>query len=409
MSDGRPRVLFLTPRPPFPPRQGTTLRTWGLLSRLADRFHVTVMTFAVPPLDLEGLRRVCDPVLPAPMPRHTPTRRLRALAAGQADLARRCWSARLARALRERLRAEPFDVVHLDSLEMTVYLDDVRAGRGRGGVVYGAHNVEHVLQARAAAAAECGRWPALRRWYARIQTVRLRRLEALVCQRVDRVVCVSEFDAACLTTLVPSLAPIVVPNGVSVSDYDAVNGAPGPEASPRIVFTGTMDYRPNVDAVLWFAEEILPRIRAERPDAEFLAVGQRPGPRIRRLHGRDGITVTGAVDDVRPFLAAASVVVAPIRIASGTRVKLLEAMAAARPTVATPLAAEGLAVQAGRDLVLADSAADFAAAVVGVLGDPGRASGLGAAGRALVDAHYDWSRIAPALAAVYDAVRTTGP
>jgi glycosyltransferase involved in cell wall biosynthesis len=243
--------------------------------------------------------------------------------------------------------------------------------------------------------------------YSRLQAPRLRRLEARVCRRADRVICVSEQDAVALRALVPACEPIVVPNGVDVDHYVPV-GDQAASGAACLVFTGTMDFRPNADAVEWFVDEILPRIRSVRPDAEFLAVGQRPGPRLLRRHGRAGVTVTGAVDDVRPFLARASVVVAPLRFGGGTRVKLLEAMACARPIVATGLAAEGLAVRDGIELLLADSPDRFARAVLALLDDPARARSLGEAGRALVRARYDWRQIAPRLLSVYEDATAAG-
>jgi polysaccharide biosynthesis protein PslH len=217
------------------------------------------------------------------------------------------------------------------------------------------------------------------------------------------VLCVSEPDAAALRALVPAREPTVVPNGLDVDDFARI-GDQATDGAARLVFTGTMDFRPNADAVEWFARDVLPRIRSVRPDAELVAVGQRPGPRLWRRHGRDGITITGAVDDVRPFLARASVVVAPLRFGSGTRVKLLEAMACARPIVATTLAAEGLAVRDGRELLLADGPEPFARAVLALLADPARARRLGRAGHALVRARHDWTAIAPRLLAVYEGV-----
>jgi glycosyltransferase involved in cell wall biosynthesis len=221
------------------------------------------------------------------------------------------------------------------------------------------------------------------------------------------VTCVSAEDAAALCALVPELTPVLVPNGIDVEEYTEhatritqhvsaiVNGP------PSVVFTGKMDYRPNVDAVLWFARQVWPHIRARRPEARFVVVGQKPTGPVQALDGRDGIEVTGAVDDARPFIAGTDVYVAPLRMGGGTRFKLLEAMALARPVVATTIGAEGFPVQPGRELLVADSPVEFARAVLGVLDDAAQAQALGRAGRAFVQAHYDWSVIIPALEASY--------
>jgi glycosyltransferase involved in cell wall biosynthesis len=159
-----------------------------------------------------------------------------------------------------------------------------------------------------------------------------------------------------------------------------------------------MDYRPNVDAVLWFANDIFPLIQRERPEAQFVIVGQKPTEAVKQLGERNGIVVTGAVDDIRPHLAEAAVYVAPLRMGGGTRFKLLEAMALKRPIVSTRVGAEGFEVQDGRELLLADRPDDFAKAVLTLLGDPAKQGGLINAAYAFVKG-YDWGEIIPAMEA----------
>jgi glycosyltransferase involved in cell wall biosynthesis len=167
------------------------------------------------------------------------------------------------------------------------------------------------------------------------------------------------------------------------------------------VFTGTMDFRPNVDAVLWFARKVLSRVRAQVPEAHFLVVGQRPHRRLDELRGAPAVALTGWVEDARPYIAQAAVYVAPLRIGGGTRLKLLEAMAMGKPVVATRLGAEGYPVADGRELLLADTPADFAAAVVALLRAPERRVELGRVARAFVEQQYDWRAIVPRVEAVY--------
>jgi glycosyltransferase involved in cell wall biosynthesis len=391
----RLRVLMIARQLPWPPRQGAAARIWGLLRALAGAHDVTLVAFETEGADLARLRALVEPVVAGPAPERSRLARIRTLLAGDADIADRARSSAFAGVLQGLLRTRTFDVAQIEGLEMAPYLDVLTPPRFAGAVIYDAHNVEHVLQLRAGAASGAG--PAA--LYSRLQAPRLRRLEALTCRRAARVLCVSEVDALALGAL--ACAPVVVPNGVDVDDL-APTADEAPSGPPQIVFTGTMDFRPNADAVEWCARDIWPRIRAVRPDAEFVVVGQRPGPRLRRRHGRDGITITGAVPAVQPFLTRAHVVVAPLRFGSGTRVKLLEAMACARPIVATPLAAEGLAVRDGIELVLADAPDAFARSVLALLADPARARRLARAGQALVRARHDWSAIAPRLLAVYD-------
>jgi glycosyltransferase involved in cell wall biosynthesis len=161
-----------------------------------------------------------------------------------------------------------------------------------------------------------------------------------------------------------------------------------------------MDFRPNVDAALWFAQEALPLIRQEEPRARFIVVGQKPHRRLDVLRGRGDVTLTSAVNDVRPYIAGAAVYVVPLRMGGGTRFKILEAAAMSRGIVSTSMGCDGFPVESGRELLIADSPRAFADAVVALLRDPARRAELGAAARAFVQA-YDWKNIIPRMEAVY--------
>jgi glycosyltransferase involved in cell wall biosynthesis len=227
----------------------------------------------------------------------------------------------------------------------------------------------------------------------------LRRYEAQICRGADHVLAVSEKDAVMLRKLVSGLEVTVVPNGVNTRTY--MPSPPHSSTPPILVFTGTMDFRPNVDAVLWFAHQVLPRVRETVPAVHLFVVGQRPHRRLDSLQAHPAITLTGWVDDVRPYIARAAVYIAPLRIGGGTRLKLLEAMAMAKPVVATRLGAEGYPVEDDRELLLADTPSSFAAAVVSLLQAPKRRTELGQSARVFVERHYDWRSIVPRMEAVY--------
>jgi glycosyltransferase involved in cell wall biosynthesis len=167
-----------------------------------------------------------------------------------------------------------------------------------------------------------------------------------------------------------------------------------PERPNRLVFSGSMDWHPNEDAVIYFADLILPRIRAEIPDATLTVVGRNPSARLREAAARAGIEVTGTVDDVRPFIGEGSVYVVPLRAGGGTRLKIFEALAMARPVVSTTVGAEGLALESGRHFIAADEPETFADTVIALLRSPERRRSLGQAGRDLVEACYSWPTIA---------------
>ncbi len=397
-------LLFLTSQVPYPPRQGGALRAWGMISALARRHTVTILSFhdadEVPPLPPD-FGDISLNVVPEPPPRSL-SRRLRDLLfSRQPDMALRLESPLFRQCLAERLAAQAFDAVHIEGIEMAPFLDVLEQARPRPLIIFDDFNCEFLLQKRAFLTDL--RHPA--RWhgalYSLVQWRRLRRYEAEICRRADCVVAVSEADGLALRTLVPGLRLTVVPNGVDVSAYDP-RTPPTPGMGENVlVFTGKMDFRPNVDAVLWFAEEVLPRIREQVPDVRFWVVGQRPHRRLEVLRGDPAITLTGYVEDTRPYIAGATVYVAPLRIGGGTRLKLLEAMAMERAVVATRLGAEGYEVQDGRELLLADDAEAFAAAVVSLLRDPARRTTIGRAARHFVENHYDWSVLAPRVESLY--------
>lgn len=405
------RLLFLTPQLPYPPRQGTAIRNWGLIKHLSARHTLSLLTFAEGDEAVaEPLRAACQRVVVVPAPHRTRLDRLRTLLSPQPDLAERLASNEYARALSNLLREESFDFVHVEGLELARYLTQLSAAGVR--IIYDAHNAEHVLQRRAFETdlRQPPRWPAA--FYSWLQWPRLKRFEVETLRAVHAVTCVSKEDAAALRALVPKLQPVLVPNGIDVQDYldflqrptlYAPRTTSAVRRPPSVVFTGKMDYRPNVDAVLWFAADIWPLIRAQQPDAQFVVVGQKPASTVRALHGRNAILVTGAVDDVRPYIAGASVYVAPLRLGGGTRFKLLEAMALQTPIVSTTVGAEGFAVADGRELLLADSPAEFAEAVLRLMADAALRTKLAEAGLACVRAHYDWSVIVPALEGIYSA------
>jgi len=400
------RILFLTPQLPFPPRQGTAIRNWGLISHLAERHEISLLSFAEAgqPGASPELQAACRQVVTVPVPRRTRLARLRTLFSPQPDMARRLWSSDFAGALAGVLGACAFDFVHVEGIELAPYLPAIlrRAEGGRRPLAfYDAHNAEYLLQQRAFLSdrRRPARWPAA--LYSLVQVPRLRRFEADTCRAADRVACVSKEDVAVLRGLVPGLRPVLVPNGIDVAAYTAGVEQPAHGASPYLVFTGKMDYRPNVDAALWFAREIFPLIRERRPDVQFFIVGQKPVEPLRQLDGRGGVVVTGLVEDARPYIAAAAAYVAPLRMGGGTRFKLLEAMALSRPIVSTRLGAEGFEVRSGRELLLADAPAEFAEAALTLLEQPSRARALAVAGRAFVRAGYDWSVIIPRLEAAY--------
>jgi glycosyltransferase involved in cell wall biosynthesis len=368
------RILFLTPQLPYPPEKGTALRNWGLISGLSTQHDTAVLSFLDPGQSdkiADPLRESCCVELVEP-PARTLWDRLRdMLTTTQPDMALRLASDAYGSRLASWLARGSFDVVQVEGIELAPYLDVVNQvwpssdQAGRPIVVFDDHNCEYVLQERVFLTdlQTPARWPAAA--YSFVQWRRLRRYEAQVCLSADHVLAVSEADARALGRLVPGLDVTVIPNGIDSRVY-RTETIVSQAAGHSIVFTGTMDFRPNVDAVLWFTKEVWPLIKAEVPDARFSVVGQRPHRRLDPLKRDRSVMLTGWVEDVRPYIADAAVYVAPLRMGGGTRLKLLEAMAMGKPVVATSLGAEGYPVNNERELILADTPNAFAQAVVGL-------------------------------------------
>ena len=412
-------LLFLTSQWPYPPRQGGALRAWGIISALAPRHPISILSFDESAI-CNPQSAICNPqsaicnlqsaichlqsaiCLPAPPPR-PPLRRLRdLLLTRRPDMALRLESPLFRQHLADLLARQSFDAVHIEGIEMAPYIDVLEAALPRPLIIFDNFNCEYLLQKRAFLTDL--RHP--RRWhgavYSFIQWQRLRRYEADLCRRADHVIAVSEADAEALRQLVPGLNPTVIPNGVDVSAYDPrTPPAPGMQDG-ALVFTGKMDFRPNVDAMVWFAEEVLPRVRQQAPHAHLWIVGQRPHPRLAPLRNDPAVTLTGYVEDTRPYIAGATVYIAPLRIGGGTRLKLLEAMAMEKAIVATRLGAEGYEVRDGGELLLADDAEAFAAAVLSLLADAERRAALGRAARRFVESRYDWRVLAPRIERLYE-------
>jgi glycosyltransferase involved in cell wall biosynthesis len=224
---------------------------------------------------------------------------------------------------------------------------------------------------------------------------------------MNHVVTVSDSDRRIVEELAPRTAVSVVPNGVDVNRIrppDPTAGARPGERGPAAVFVGKMDYRPNVDGVRWFAEEILPLVRQKVPSFELRIVGRDPSPVVLALGTRAGVHVTGKVAVTTPFLHDASLAVIPLRAGSGSRLKVLEAMAAGTPVLSTTQGVEGLDVEAGRHVLVADGVEPFASAVVALLRDPDARSRLIRAGRQLVEDKYAWPGVVQRLAQVHAQV-----
>jgi sugar transferase (PEP-CTERM/EpsH1 system associated) len=383
------RLLMLVHRLPFPPNKGDKIRTFNVLAHLARSHDVTVGCLVDDPDDLRHLPALDDYATAVGHARIDGTTRraasLTALLSSRSVTVTHFHHAALQAQVDAWIDERPFDAVLCCSAAMAEY---VFRSRHRDTSLAQAIKVMDLIDVDSCKwiqyAEVAGPWIS---WLYRYEARTLGAYEQRIVAEFDRVFLVSPAEARLLGS--PASAGRVgsFSNGVDLAYF--APRAPAGEAS-TLVFTGVMDYRPNIDAVEWFAREVLPRLREARPDVRFAIVGSRPTAQVRKLASLEGVTVTGFVEDVRDWLARAAVCVAPLRIARGVQNKVLEAMAMGLPVVATPQAHEGIDAVAGRDLLVASDAAAFAEAVLGLLRDRPRAAALGAAARRCVERHYRW-------------------
>jgi polysaccharide biosynthesis protein PslH len=393
------RILWLKSDLLLPLDKGGKLRTWHLLRHLAAQHEITYVAFARPdePREhIDGMREVAAAVHAIPRS-DPPSKGSLAFYADAAvhllDPLPYAVGKYRSRAYTERVRSllaeNDFDLVVSDFLIPAIHLPR----RLRCPAVIFTHNVEAEIWRRHA---ETHAGLAARFLY-RLQHRRMVRFEGRALARFDGVLAVSDADRRTFERLYPGATrepAHVIPTGVDTAFYAPASSAP---ASRSLVFTGSMDWLPNEDAMLFFCREVLPLVRTAEPDVTLSIVGRAPTPAVARLAQDAAITVTGRVDDVRPYMRDAAVYVVPLRIGGGTRLKIFEAMAMSKAVVSTTVGAEGLPVRSGEQLMLADDPREMASAIVELLSDVDRRRALERAARALVVESYDWSAVAREL------------
>ncbi len=379
-----------------PTNRGGQIRTLEMLKWLHRKHEVHYVGMAEPG-ETEGPERAGEYSSQHWVVRHAaPSRRspaflpylLRGLAS-PVPVAIATRKSREMRELLERLgREKGYDSVVCDFLTPAINLPDLPQS------VLFQHNVETMIWRRHAEQAA----NPLAQWYFGRQARAMEAFERRVCRTVRQVIAVSETDAASMQSEFGLKKVEWVPTGVDTAYFAPPGKAGEPGLETELLFLGSMDWMPNIDGMRWFAAEILPLIRARRPETRLTICGRRPSPEIQRLASQPGITVTGTVDDVRPYLWGAKASIVPLRIGGGTRLKIYEAMAAALPAVSTTIGAEGLTYTDQEHLHIADSAEAFAARCVELLERPAAAVAMGQAARALVVERFSWEGISDRFA-----------
>lgn len=383
-------LLFLAHRIPFPPDRGDKIRSHHILKALARLAPVHVGCFADDPADRasEGdLATLATSHLLLDRGKSLAWAGLEALARGAPLSVTAFHDARMARWVAETLRTRPIGAIYLFSGQVAQYVPADFAGRVIADLV-------DVDSAKFEAYGAQGR--GFRAWMERREGRLLAAEEARIARRAAATLLVSAAEAALFRERLadPSCTVLPLGNGIDSRLYDPATVAPEPcmaaMPGPRLIFTGQMDYAPNIAAAERAIERIMPLVRARFPTASFHVVGRNPPPSLVARDGRDGIRIWGRVDDVRPFLAAADMALVPLDIARGVQNKVLEAMSMGLPVVLSPGAATGITAGPGRDFAVAESDADLADAVCALARDPDRARAMGRDARCWIEAHAGW-------------------
>ena len=402
-------ILFVSATIPYPTIDGGRIRALNLVRRLCQIHEVTFLTFITSPADEQGaiyLREMgMEVVGVGRSDQKSGSCALNALAALGGLLKNsiqrkpltvaKYYSIEMVEALERLLRSRRFDIVHFEMLHTGQFLLELSSkGENSYATALGQQNIDSRIWRRLAREEP----NLLKKLIFRSQYRRFVSYESRICHRFDICLCVSEEDGRELKSICPAAAVAVVPNGV---DTDYFRPEDGDEEEACLVFTGSMDWHPNEDAVVFFCDHILPLIQAELPEVKFLIVGSNPTERVLRLGKKQGVVVTGWVEDVRPYIASAGVFIVPLRIGGGTRLKILQALAMQKAVLSTSIGCEGLNLQQGEHILVADEPRQFAEETIKLIRNESLRRKLGENGRTFVQEKYDWDVVVKGLDLVY--------
>ena len=395
------KILFITKSFPYPTDSGGRIRTYYILKGLSQEHDITLLTT----IEHEEQRMLIPELLKVCSKVKVIKTRVETLLQLVGKIIKNCFSQIPIVVERHYLKevadevnaqiheAQPkFDIIHFDHLDTSIYLDCIPATMT---TVLDEHNIVS-NQVKTSALVERN---FLKRFYMDIQLKKTLRYEASVCRKITRCFVCSDVDKRYLLRMAKDAHVVSVPNGVDVEYFGGKSWIVGSQHKfsqdiPTIIFVGTLDYGPGGTAVRYFCEDIFPLIQLNVPDVRFLVVGQNPPKYLQLLAEQNkNIVLTGRVDDIRPYVAQAQVFVVPLQSGSGTRLKILDAMAMNIPVVSTSIGAEGLAVCSGEHLFITDTPAAFGAAVSQLLQDLSLADNIRENASQLVQTKYSWKTI----------------
>jgi glycosyltransferase involved in cell wall biosynthesis len=391
------RLLIVSPVVPYPPSWGFATRVFQFVRLLSRRHEVTVVAYGNP-AETDHVARLVElgaTVHVVPRAVGIGAKRLTQIASVLSPRSyqwRGMYSAAMQKTLDDVMARGRFEIIQIESSQLAAFEYDPRAS-----LVVDEHNVEYELLYRMYQTERT----ALRRAYNWLEYQKFKREEMGTWRRVAGCVTTSSREEAIVRQRAPGTPVVTVPNAVDVEYFQPPQA---PAEGAAVALTGLMKYRPNVDAAQFFAGDILPRVHAVRPDVVFYVVGGDPAPEVRRL-ASDRVVVTDTVPDVRPYVHKSAVFVVPLRMGSGTRLKVLEGLAMAKAMVSTTIGCEGIEVVDCRHLLIRDDAEGFAAAVLELLQNRELGARLGAQGRELVFRKYRWETVVDDLERFHEEIR----
>lgn len=403
------RILFLCLRCPYPPQRGDKIRSYHFIKQLSKRNDITLVFFAESDADIEAVKHLepfCERIEWVRFRPYFASINTALHCLSRIPLQVHYWySLQMQRKIDKLLDEQKFDLIHAQLFRMGQYVKKVE---GPVKILDLCDSLALNLSRRA----ELDCTP--KRFLVKLEEKRVRQYEVDIMQSFDRGTVVANFDRDYLLKQDNSLKLSVVPMGVdlnyfhphynNIDESNESNGTPtkvSSDTSKNLLFTGTMNYFPNSDAVIYFCNEIYPLIQKQNPNVNFYIVGNHPTEQVSRLGENKGVIVTGYVPDIRPYFEKASVFVAPMRAGSGIQTKNLEAMAMGTPVVTTSIGAMGLEAEIGKELLTADTPQDFANNVNHLLENPEIQQQIGFAGRKRIEDSYDWSILVEKLEQVY--------
>ena len=393
------KILFLSPTVPFPLTDGGRIRVYNLLKQIAQKSDVTLLALETQPTDTDGVAELQQLGIQVHLVPNAPTlprvafgTLVKAFFKRQPITVARYDVPAYRKKLRALLANETFDLVHYEMFHVAQFHTETDLPS-----VLSQQNVDSAIWRRLCSET-ANPFYKFAYW---TQQLAFQRYERLLSPKFDALTCTSDIDAAVFEKHCAKDAIEIIPNGVDITHYQPDLTA---ETPAYLIYIGSMDWYPNEDAVAFFADEVLPRIQEKVPDVKFSIVGGNPSTQVQKLAARNGIVVTGRVPEIKPYFAETTVFVVPLRIGSGTRLKILEALAMGKAIVSTSVGAEGLDLKNGKEIFIADAPTAFADAVTRLLTDSELRRRIGENGRARVEQDYDWRSIGEKLHGVYTKI-----